>query len=237
MNYLAGKSKPVDIRTFKIVLLGNYSVGKSTFAARFHGKELLKPESTIGASFSAYKHKINDNYITFNIWDTAGQERYRSLTKIYFRGVHICILMYDMTDLNSLQEIKDNWLPEFIGTEYVKNQVMEGGVVKVYLVGNKLDLFQKEKKSKTYESQRKGMITEIKSQYPSIDNFEISALELTNVKKFIDKIIENSIDQLSENEKKGIKKPTTYIENPEFHLNPMIKPVGEWRKMGCCSLL
>ena len=230
MNYLSKKKEVIDIKTFKIVLLGCYAVGKTTLAHRLQGRELIKTESTIGASFNSFRHKINENqdYITFNIWDTAGQERYRSLTKIYFRGAYVCIMMYDLTDLNSLQEIKDSWLPSFF--ENKDEDKLEN--VRIYLVGNKLDKYNK---SKTLDTVRNGMISEIKQKYVGIQDFELSLLDSKNVELFIKTLINDSINTLTEEEKKGLKKNYSNILHQDFYLDPTIN--SRSNMSGWCYLL
>ena len=73
---------------FKIVILGDSGVGKTTLMQRFlskkHSSTPFRP--TIGCDFHNYKTKINDSNATLQIWDTAGQERFQSLGKAFYRG-------------------------------------------------------------------------------------------------------------------------------------------------------
>ncbi|CDJ43767.1 RAB5C, member RAS oncogene family, related [Eimeria tenella] len=71
---------------FKLVLLGNTSVGKSCLVVRFAKDEFYEyQESTIGAAFMTQSVDLGDCVVKFEIWDTAGQERYRSLAPMYYR--------------------------------------------------------------------------------------------------------------------------------------------------------
>ena len=68
-----------------------------------------------------------------NIWDTAGQERYNSLTKMYFKGAHAALVVYDITDRTSFDKARD-WLKELNMSMSSENKDIE-----VFLVGNKID--------------------------------------------------------------------------------------------------
>ena len=94
--------------------------------------------STNGATFSTKKKlfKNLNKTLSFEIWDTAGQEKYRSLAKMFFKDATVALIVYDITNIKSFNEIKDYWL----------TLVKDNGPKKVlmYLVGNKCDLSEKE---------------------------------------------------------------------------------------------
>ena len=101
---------------YKVVLLGDTSVGKSCLASRFVNDTFFTfQEPTIGAAFMT-KTLDNEKYkIRFEIWDTAGQERYRSLAPMYYRGAMAAIIVFDITQPDTfdgakkwIQEIKQN---------------------------------------------------------------------------------------------------------------------------------
>ena len=72
---------------FKLVLLGEAAVGKSSLVLRFvKGHFTEFQESTIGAAFMTQTLALDDQTVKFEIWDTAGQERYHSLAPMYYRG-------------------------------------------------------------------------------------------------------------------------------------------------------
>lgn len=91
-------------------MVGESGVGKSSLTIRFvsnHFKEHGQP--TIGASFLSKTLQIQQTgrSIKFNIWDTAGQEKYRSLASLYYRGVDIAIIVYDITNRVRIKGIVD----------------------------------------------------------------------------------------------------------------------------------
>ncbi|CAH2243939.1 jg24050 [Pararge aegeria aegeria] len=84
---------------FKLVLLGESAVGKSSLVLRFvKGQFHEYQESTIGAAFLTQTLCLDDTTVKFEIWDTAGQERYHSLAPMYYRGAQAAIVVYDITN-------------------------------------------------------------------------------------------------------------------------------------------
>lgn len=124
---------------FKLVLLGDSSVGKSSIVYRFVKDSFDEfRESTIGAAFLSQTIKINESsdepetVIKFEIWDTAGQERYKSLAPMYYRNANAALVVYDVTQQDSLTKAQA-WVNE------LKNKVGDEDLV-ICLVGNKVDL-------------------------------------------------------------------------------------------------
>jgi len=117
---------------FKLVLLGETAVGKSSLVLRFVKQQFFEyQESTIGAAFLTRTVVIDDVTIKFDIWDTAGQERYHSLAPMYYRGAACAIVVYDITNANSFAKAK-TWVKE-LQKQGAQNMV-------IALAGNKLDL-------------------------------------------------------------------------------------------------
>ncbi|SCV02649.1 LAME_0H03752g1_1 [Lachancea meyersii CBS 8951] len=121
---------------FKLVLLGDSSVGKSSIVHRFVKDSFDEfRESTIGAAFLSQTVKLEkhqDVTIKFEIWDTAGQERYKSLAPMYYRNANAALVVYDVTQPDSLVKAQ-SWVEE------LKHKVGDQDLV-ICLVGNKLDL-------------------------------------------------------------------------------------------------
>jgi len=117
---------------FKVVLLGEGCVGKTSLMLRFINDQFNdKHISTVQAAFMKKKLRIGNNSVELAIWDTAGQERYHALSPIYYRGSNGAFLVYDITDIDSFQRIK-NWVKEL--------RTALGNDVVLCIVGNKSDL-------------------------------------------------------------------------------------------------
>ncbi|XP_064362291.1 ras-related protein Rab-5A isoform X2 [Dromaius novaehollandiae] len=96
---------------FKLVLLGESAVGKSSLVLRFvKGQFHEFQESTIGAAFLTQTVCLDDTTVKFEIWDTAGQERYHSLAPMYYRGAQAAIVVYDITNEEAQAYADDNSL-------------------------------------------------------------------------------------------------------------------------------
>lgn len=97
---------------FKLVLLGESAVGKSSLVLRFvKGQFHEYQESTIGAAFLTQTLSMEDSEVKFEIWDTAGQERYNSLAPMYYRGAQAAIVVYDILNQDSFQRAQ-TWVNE-----------------------------------------------------------------------------------------------------------------------------
>merc|ERR1719419_1980030 len=92
----------------KIIILGDSGVGKTSILHKYVSNKFIEEhKATIGADFSTKEITIDDNrLITLQIWDTAGQERFQSLGNAFYRGADACILVYDIADERSFEEIK-----------------------------------------------------------------------------------------------------------------------------------
>ncbi|MCJ1312748.1 GTP-binding protein of the rab/ypt [Agyrium rufum] len=118
---------------FKLVLLGESAVGKSSLVLRFVKDQFDDyRESTIGAAFLTQTITLDDTTtVKFEIWDTAGQERYKSLAPMYYRNANCAVVVYDITQASSLDKAK-SWVKE------LQRQANENIIIA--LAGNKLDL-------------------------------------------------------------------------------------------------
>lgn len=120
---------------FKVLLIGDSSVGKSCILLRFADDTYTESHiSTIGVDFKIKTLELDGKVIKLQIWDTAGQERFRTITSSYYRGAHGIIVVYDITNCDSFVNVKQ-WLHEIdrYGSENVD----------VLLVGNKSDMSHK----------------------------------------------------------------------------------------------
>jgi small GTP-binding protein len=117
--------------TLKYIIAGNSGVGKTSIVSCLTNDVFrTEVQPTIGIDFVIAKLHIHENPITLQIWDTAGQERFQSLTKSYFRVAMAVILVFDLTDRRSFDDV-NKWLTD------VHNLCQPN--VMITLVGNKLD--------------------------------------------------------------------------------------------------
>lgn len=99
--------------TFKVVVVGNAGVGKSTLLLRLTKDEFKEGYiSTIGVDFKVYKTVVDGKSIKLQLWDTAGQERFANIASSYYRGADGIVYVYDICNENSFESIKDRWLKE-----------------------------------------------------------------------------------------------------------------------------
>jgi len=119
-------------KQFKVVLLGEGCVGKTSLCLRyvqnaFNDKHL----STIQASFLTKRLNVDNKRVGLAIWDTAGQERFHALGPIYYRDANGALLVYDITDRDSFIKVQ-TWVKEL--------RKMLGKEVVLAIAGNKCDL-------------------------------------------------------------------------------------------------
>lgn len=148
-----GRSKRSELNIdwkhlFKILLVGDSGVGKSSLLARFAGEKIPLGDhgSTIGVDFKIRTVQYDGVPIKLQLWDTAGQERFRTITRSYYRGAHGIIVVYDVTDEESFSNVT-HWLDE------IKRNCRPGAMVNLLLVGNKVDLV--ERKEVDYNTAKK----------------------------------------------------------------------------------
>ncbi|KAF8354809.1 rsef-1, partial [Pristionchus pacificus] len=119
-------------RTFRIVMCGDASVGKSSLVMRIiKGTYTNNLPSTLGVDFHVKTVNVDGRNVALQLWDTAGQERFRSLCKSYFRRADGAILVYDVTSEQSFLHVRD-WI------ETIKESVERH--IPIILCGNKCDL-------------------------------------------------------------------------------------------------
>ena len=126
---------------YKILLLGDSTVGKTCFLLRYVDDSFLDLHmATIGLDYRLKTLILEEQKIVkVQLWDTAGQDKFRAITRNYYKGASGIILIFDVTNIKSYENIK-KWINE------IKEEISEK--VKIVLIGNKIDNVQERKISK-----------------------------------------------------------------------------------------
>ncbi|CAN6929924.1 unnamed protein product [Brassica oleracea var. botrytis] len=172
-NRLAMAAPPARARAdydylIKLLLIGDSGVGKSCLLLRFSdGSFTTSFITTIGIDFKIRTIELDGKRIKLQIWDTAGQERFRTITTAYYRGAMGILLVYDVTDESSFNNIR-NWIRNI-------EQHASDNVNKI-LVGNKADMDESKRAVPTSKGQA------LADEY-GIKFFETSAKTNLNVEE------------------------------------------------------
>ena len=199
----------------KVLILGNHLVGKTSFLSRYFGQKFKEHQfATIGIDSNPKKIVKNNKKIILRIYDTAGQERYRAIAKNYYKGADGIILMYDVSDTQSYDSIKD-WIKSIKENTDIEK-------IGLVVVENKCDLPDEEKK----------ITDEMREKLEENLGFEIikaSAKDKTNVDEsfnlLVDKMMKNR-EKIKEDLNDSIK----IDKNDED-----IKNINKKKNGNCCS--
>ncbi|EGC34956.1 Rab GTPase [Dictyostelium purpureum] len=162
---------------FKIILVGESGVGKSSILVRFTDNTFTPHFApTLGVDFNVktIRNKETGQTVKLQLWDTAGQERFKSITQTFYRGSHGVIVVYDVTDPKSFERCK-NWVEDI-------NQNTQDGMI-IILVGNKSDLASQRKV--TFE-QGQQMAEQLKTKF-----LEVSAKENSGITQVFDILVQD----------------------------------------------
>ena len=215
--------------SIKIVLLGESGTGKTSIIAQFtRGEFDPNVVTSISAQFISKLTYISeyDKTIKFDIWDTAGQEKFRSLAQIFYKDAKAIILVYDITNLKSFEELKNYWYPKV--KENCQSDIILG------IAGNKDDLYENEQVSFQDAQNFADEIGAIYKKTSALNNSNIQFIFECIGKKYIDSSFDyrakdNEKKQKFEknNENHSVKK----TENNRLRLDDEIKVKP---KQNCC---
>ena len=158
---------------FKIVLVGDASVGKTNIMSKYLKNEFHEDsKATVGVEFGSKQFTVEGHKIKAQIWDTAGQERYKAMTSAYFKGAKGAFIVYDITSKSSFESV-DRWLNDL--------RVSADKNLTVIIIGNKCDLEQQRDVKKEQGEE--------KSKSNGVAFMETSALSGENIDKAFDKMV------------------------------------------------
>ena len=131
-------TEEIEENNFKVVLLGEAGVGKTSIISQFIEQIFEEDlQSSTGGSYSSKTLSFNNGKkIKLEIWDTAGQERYRALSKLFYNNAYAAILVYDITKKSTFDEVKNYWIKQ------LKESAPEDIIISI--AANKADLLEQE---------------------------------------------------------------------------------------------
>ncbi len=135
------------MKILKAVILGDTECGKTSFTQRYTTGNLPDPNflrTTIGASFDTKKVATNSgNEVTLSIWDFGGQLRFIEQLKSMIRGASVGLLFFDVTRLQTLDNLESYWIPAIEENSVLK--LNQGDGKRFMIVANKVDLIDSER--------------------------------------------------------------------------------------------
>ena len=206
-------------------------VGKTSITIRYIQGEFVpidKSNRTVNASCFEKRIELKNKTFNLNIWDTAGEEKYHAMTPIFYRGAHGAIIIFDVTNRETFKRAS-KWFHEL--TQFAE------GSTKIILVGNKIDLPNREISREE--------ANKLAKQY-NCEFFEVSALEGFNVNEIFESLTMSIYNQRKKNkiekrmELMEIKSGNNTINNSnkktKLNIINDIENVGvsENRKGSCC---
>ncbi|CAH8610257.1 unnamed protein product [Schistosoma curassoni] len=161
---------------FKVLLLGNSGVGKTSILRALVGETFYQTTiSTIGIDLIKRIFTVGNHRVQLEVWDTAGQEQYHSIVSLHFREAKCFIIVYDVTDIESFEQIRKYWLRSV--DEHMDD------AVPVIFVANKIDMI-KDKRVSTEQGQQ------LTSQQAAHGFFETSAKTGKNIQNLFQAVAE-----------------------------------------------
>ncbi|XP_077995482.1 ras-related protein Rab-34-like [Glandiceps talaboti] len=177
----ANKTGTVGLKISKCIVIGDVSVGKTCLVNRFCHQVFNRDyKATIGVDFEVERFDMLNVPFNLQIWDTAGQERFKCIAAAYYRGAHVIIVVFDQTDLSSLDHTS-TWL-EDATIETNNDDAL------VFLVGTKLDLCSQSK----YEEVEKFAIEKAKEL--NAEYWPVSSKTGENVTEFFTRLAAMTFD-------------------------------------------
>lgn len=168
----------------QLLIIGDSTVGKTSILSRFtEGTFSPNYLATVGLDFFTKDEYFNNKIVRIKIWDTAGQERYKALTQGFFRNAHGILIVYDVTNSETFDNLK-YWV------QSIHTHLGEKGNVKVIIIGNKIDLSREVKKEDAQKY----------AEENGYKYFETSALNGEGIEESIKYLVQQVLDSQAKNQ-------------------------------------
>jgi Ras-related protein Rab-7A len=165
--------------SFKIIIIGDSCVGKTSLARRYVNNIYVESyKSTIGVDFLSKTIKMNKKTLNLQLWDTAGSERFRAMSPSFYRGADGCIVVFDLTNMLSFRNL-ENWIDEFLLISHPRDPDSYPFII----IGNKSDLINDSNRTITHKAIEKFC------ESKNIKYFEVSTKFNINISSSFDFLI------------------------------------------------
>mmetsp|Transcript_23192 Transcript_23192/g.30287 ORF Transcript_23192/g.30287 Transcript_23192/m.30287 type:complete len:205 (+) Transcript_23192:193-807(+) len=182
----------------KLLMLGDTGVGKTCLLLRY-SNDMFKSMyiTTIGIDYKSKFIEVDSMKLRLQIWDTAGQERFRTITVSYFKGAHGIMLVYDITDRETFDNIS-HWITQI--KEHADSKVT------IVLVGNKSD---KGEERQVQEEEGRAL-----AESYNVKFFETSAKDNLNVSEAYEQLARETKDKMLEKESQTTQSENIMVQAP-----------------------
>ena len=203
-----------EIPKYKLIFLGDQSVGKSCILNRFMNDTFTEEyQATIGLDFQSKNVQIDNQDIHLLLYDTAGQEKFRALIPMYTRDANIILLVYDVTSKDSFLHLSD-WLRDL--TNVKKEEVIFA------VVGNKTDL-----------DDRREVNSNEGENYAKEHDFIFAEVSAKTGDGFSELFYKNLFEKIRTKFRPGGQQPNSEVEDFKFNIEQEAKK--NENKKGCCQ--
>ena len=203
-----------EIPKYKLIFLGDQSVGKSCILNRFMNDTFTEEyQATIGLDFQSKNVQIDNQDIHLLLYDTAGQEKFRALIPMYTRDANIILLVYDVTSKDSFLHLSD-WLRDL--TNVKKEEVIFA------VVGNKTDL-----------DDRREVNSNEGENYAKEHDFIFAEVSAKTGDGFSELFYKNLFEKIRTKFRPGGQHPNSEVKDYKFNIEQEAKK--NENKKGCCQ--
>ena len=211
------------METIKVVLIGDSGLGKTSIIQRYVN-DVYDPNQLLSSSaqFITKTVELNDEQsIKFDVWDTAGQEKFRALAKIFYKDAKAIVLVYDITNRSSFEQLQNYWFKEI-----EENSLSDAILV---IVGNKSDLYENEQVSDKEGQKFADEKNAIFKRTSALSNRNIDSLFKDIAKKYFDPKYDYQAEDRKIKEKFFEKKFNQSINEDKINLT-----MSENSNSNCC---